>query len=219
MRALIVGSVRCEGSAGLVRGLASRSDLVVAADGGGRTLAEAGIRPHLLIGDADSVDATTLEAFRDAGVEMVVFPADKDRTDLDLALEAARDRGATDVTVTGAVGGRLDHTLATLGSVLRHIDLRPVIAEPGLTAWVLDPAHRSEVTFTPDTVVSVMSLKGTSSVSSEGLHWPLDGLDLALFDPRGVSNRPQGDRVTLRISRGTALVTTGKDDSAIHTPR
>ena len=40
-------------------------------------------------------------------------PADKDATDLELALRAAQRIGATRVTVVGAGGGRLDHFLAT----------------------------------------------------------------------------------------------------------
>ena len=47
-------------------------------------------------------------------MEVRRFKAEKDETDLELALLAAVDMGADEIKVIAALGGRLDHTLANL---------------------------------------------------------------------------------------------------------
>ena len=82
--------------------------LVIAADGGYRLAAEVFGVPDLLVGDFDSIDALPV------GVPIVRHPAEKDDTDLALAANEAIDRGATDLYIYAALGGRLDHTVANL---------------------------------------------------------------------------------------------------------
>src|SRR5262249_59879246 len=66
----------------------------------------------LVIGDFDSADPAALEAAVAGGAEVRRYPADKDQSDLELALHAARAGGAKRVIVVGGSGGRLDHFLA-----------------------------------------------------------------------------------------------------------
>ena len=83
-------------------------DAVIAVDGGFASLADVGCAPDLAIGDFDSL------GYVPEGVEVLVFPPEKDASDMELALGEAVARGADAVEVYGALGGRLDHTLANL---------------------------------------------------------------------------------------------------------
>ena len=64
-------------------------DFLVAVDGGLRHLKRLGLKPDLLIGDLDSVDADELAEIEEVGVEVLRFPPAKDQTDLELALDYA----------------------------------------------------------------------------------------------------------------------------------
>src|SRR5688572_12733305 len=89
------------------------ADLVIAADGGAESLDAFRRRPDVLVGDMDSVGAALIERLEAAGTEVERHPADKERSDTELALETAVTRGATEIVLLGAIGGnRLDHELA-----------------------------------------------------------------------------------------------------------
>src|SRR4051794_10898103 len=94
--------------------------LVIAADSGADHAASLGLSVDLVVGDLDSVSPAGLAAARDGGARVDEHPAEKDATDLELALDAAVSAGATEIVVVGGHGGRLDHLLANcmlLGSV------------------------------------------------------------------------------------------------------
>src|SRR5690606_36583437 len=82
--------------------------LVIAADGGARNAEAYGCRIDLIVGDMDSVDAVMLARLADGGTEVERHPAQKDETDLELALTRAVERGADWLRVIGGLGGRLD---------------------------------------------------------------------------------------------------------------
>ena len=90
-----------------------RSGAVVAADGASTALTLSALHVDVASGDFDSVSPAGLAAAEAAGARVVRHPAEKDATDLELALdEAARARSRGGSLVVGVAGGRLDHLLA-----------------------------------------------------------------------------------------------------------
>ena len=119
-----------------VRHVLARAQLVVAADGGAAHVEAAGGVCDVIVGDQDSVASTTLDRARAAGADILDFPTAKDATDGELALREALSRGASSITIIGALGGpRVDHLLANV-ALLAHPDLR------GVDAVVEDAAYR-----------------------------------------------------------------------------
>jgi hypothetical protein len=53
------------------------------------------------VGDMDSIPASLLMRYHDAGVETHLHPPRKDATDLELALEMALGQGATRISILG----------------------------------------------------------------------------------------------------------------------
>src|SRR5205823_954221 len=81
-------------------------------DGGARHLAAIGRLPDLICGDGDSL-GTEIRSFEERGVRIELFPADKDQSDLELAIEAAIRAGARRIDVHGALAGaRPEHAVA-----------------------------------------------------------------------------------------------------------
>lgn len=207
--ALIVCAAPSPGTDAIVREAAAQADLVIGVDGGAAVCLSAGVRPDAVIGDLDSLAPALADGLRSDGVEFLVFPPHKDRTDLDLALDEVRVRGCTAAIITAAFSARLDHTLAAVGSVSRAAGLRPEIREPGQSGLVLSAAHLSTVTLEPEGVAfSVIAVNGPATVSITGAEWPLDRGDLAELESVGVSNVVSHDHATVVVHSGTILVWT-----------
>ena len=136
-RVLLVAAAPVAGTCALLPSLAADVDLVIAVDGGGRVCLEAGVLPDIVLGDFDSLSPEDLGRLSELGASVVRFPAEKDASDLELALAEARRAGAGSVVVTAAMSGRLDHTLVALGVLSGAADLKPHVVEPDLEAWVL----------------------------------------------------------------------------------
>jgi thiamine pyrophosphokinase len=185
------------------------ADLVVAADSGLDHAEALGIRVDVVVGDLDSVTDAALGRARDAGTPVTEHPRDKDATDLDLALLAAVDRGATHLVVVGGTGGRLDHLLGNLlllgapafagCTVELHAGPARVHVVRGGTACTIAAA--------PGELVSLMALHGpVRGVTTDGLRWTLAGDTLDPGSTRGISNEVVAPPVTVALDAGTLVV-------------
>ena len=177
-------------------------DAVIAVDGGFASLAAVGCAPDLAIGDFDSL------GYVPEGVEVLAFPPEKDASDMELALGEAVARGADAVEVYGALGGRLDHTLANL-------QLLASFAERGLTVTAVGERERIAFLVGPGElrldaagagIVSVFSLTDVSGVVEEGLKYGLDGVALTNRTSRGLSNEFIGTPARIALESGTLAV-------------
>src|SRR5260370_40285229 len=93
----------------------AEGELVIAADSGARTALALGDVPAFVVGDLDSLDVETREELERLGCQIVPAPVEKDETDTELAIEVALNKGASRITVLGALGGeRFEHTIANI---------------------------------------------------------------------------------------------------------
>ena len=176
--------------------------LVIAADGGARHAAPLGVEIDLWVGDFDSSDDLAhLSAPRQT------FPTDKDKTDLELALDIAKQRGATRALVLGAFGGRFDHALGIALMAARETRAGFTIhLESGTeSGWVLTPAQPLELPLTAGQTFSVLALEDALELSIAGAKWPLERVTLAFGASLGISNEA-GGTVKLSLEVGLALV-------------
>ncbi len=191
---------------GPVEGALWRADLVVAADGGLRQAVRLGLTPDLLVGDLDSATAAEVEAFELAGGKVERHPRDKDSTDLELALQACLDRGATHVVVAGGMQGRLDHTL---GNALVLASNRwnglQIDARFGPAQAHVIRGERS-LTGTPGETLSLFALGGVAEgIRTKGLRWELDGGSLEPGMGLGISNGFAVPDVSIGLGSGVLL--------------
>ena len=198
-------------------------DFVIAADGGLHLCEEMKLAPDLLIGDLDSVSAEDVDRMMSAGVAVKRFPAEKNETDLELALSAAVDAGYDVIRVIGALGGRLDQTLGNLFLLmlpeLKNCDVR---FDDGLEEVLLlnsEAAQPSDADTASNQgktsiriqgrtgdVISLLPLNGAvTGIRTEGLYYPLNEETLYPEHTRGISNVMRADTATISIENGTLL--------------
>jgi thiamine pyrophosphokinase len=191
-------------------GWATGLGYVVAADGGAERAAHLGLRPDLVVGDMDSLGVAARARLEAAGVPFQVWPAEKDASDLELALQAALARDPAHLVLLGVFGGeRLDHALA--GVVL--LSLPELI---GRDVVCLDAGRRvrllrgpSEVVLqgpTGDLVTLLPFGVDALGVRTSDLAYPLHGERLRLGSSRGLSNVRITARARVSLRAGLLLV-------------
>ncbi len=191
-----------------VRGVLARAQLVIAADGGAAHVEDAGGVCDVIVGDQDSALPETLDHARDTGADVLVFPIAKDATDGELALREALSRGATSITIVGALGGpRVDHLLANV-ALLAHPDLRDV------DAVIEDAAHRiwlaggaSSWRGAAGDGATLLAVGGDAhGVTTQGLRYALRDGVLPHGSSLGVSNEMTGPQAEISVAHGSVLV-------------
>ena len=190
----------------LVR-VVQEADVVIAADGGANWLAAQGLVPDVLVGDMDSVTDEVRAVIEVQGGRLVTAPQAKDETDLELALLEAVAMDVQQITVLGALGGRIDHALANVQllalTALRGRDVR--LYDGTSYLWLAD--SRTRVQGEPGDLVSLIPLGGdVRGVRTQGLAYPLRGETLFVGPARGTSNVMTGDEATIALEAGTLLV-------------
>lgn len=168
-------------------------DLIVCADGGLKHAMAIGLRPHVVLGDFDSL-GNVEQAFlqKEAGsIHVVRYPAEKDKTDGHLAVEYALAAGVKEILMLGGLGGRFDHTLGNLLLAwlcqARGVPLQ-IVGKNQYVSMLRGP-DRVEIRGRSGDYVSLLPLSPTViGVTTQGLYYPLDDAILYLGDTRGISN-------------------------------
>jgi thiamine pyrophosphokinase len=189
-----------------VRSLLQPDDVLIAADGGLRYLFELGLLPSLLIGDLDSADPDEVARAAGAGVRIERHPIDKDETDLELAILRAAEEGYLRILIVGALGGRLDQTLANLALLsdprFAHIDLH---LDDGVEEAFLIRAQAA-IAGSPGDRVSLLPVQGDAAgVTTQALAYPLSAETLYPYRTRGISNRMLADQAQVSLTAGLLL--------------
>jgi thiamine pyrophosphokinase len=183
-----------------------RSALVIAADSGLDHALALGFTADVVVGDLDSVTPDALARARDAGADVEPHPAEKDETDLELALRRAVALGMQRVTVIGGGGGRHDHLLAN-ALVLGHHDYAGLELDALVgTAKLTVIRARVELRGAPGSFLSLLPLGGPArGIRTDGLRYPLRDEALVPSTTRGVSNEFLAPIATVSLVHGVLL--------------
>ena len=179
---------------------------VVAADGGLEHARALGLEVTVAVGDFDSASPEAVREAEAAGVRVDRHPAEKDATDLELALETALTFAPSRILVLAGAGDRLDHlvsALLLLGSA--RWSAVEVDAEIG-PARVHVIRGQRELAGRAGELISLLALHGPAeAVWTEGLVYELRGETLEPGSSRGVSNLFATDTARVSVERGVVL--------------
>lgn len=175
--------------------------LVIAADRGLDHCLKAGITPKYAVGDFDSAKSAVPD-----GVERIVAPAEKDDTDTALAVNLGIEQGCEVFRLFCALGGRLDHSFASLQTLyaLRKEGKRGVLYGDGCEAFfAIDEMVRIPKF---EGYLSVFEFEGTPTVSISGAKYCIKDYVLRNTFPIGVSNEVAGDFAEITAKGGAVLI-------------
>ena len=184
--------------------------LVLGADGGAHHARILNVTLNAIVGDRDSL--SDLEQHGISNTAFVSYPAEKDETDLELALLYARKQGVDQVVMVGVMGGRMDMAIANI-LLITHASLtscRIEVWHGEQTGWVIKPPGE-DISGHPGDTVSLIALGGAASgITTKGLKYSLKDEGLTFGSARGISNLLEVPSAHVKLSEGLLL--------AVHTP-
>jgi thiamine pyrophosphokinase len=179
----------------IIRPLIRRHPKVVAVDGGLIHCQKMGIRPHLIVGDFDSCPPSLLEQYQ--GIPQIVLQRDKNETDLEVAIQG---EGGKQITLYGAWGRRMDHSLTNALLLARW----PIAMETE-TERVFAIDKRIKLPCFAGQTISLIPLYGpVSGITTQGLKWELQNgkMDQNFI---GISNICLGTQAEISVQTGSLL--------------
>ena len=198
-RRCVIFTARCDGDPALAYD-PRQSDYILCADAGYEIARSIGIKPHAVIGDFDSMNAP-------GGETIIRHPVMKDETDTILCIDHALEMGVRNFLIVGGIGGRLDHTLANLQTLI-------YLAEKGAAAELCDGCMR--ITAVKNGSVRIPRAPGKLSVFAmngvcEGVHirgakYNVENATLTPDFPLGMGNDFAEDFADIGVKSGTLLV-------------
>ncbi|MCL2362686.1 MAG: thiamine diphosphokinase [Defluviitaleaceae bacterium] len=204
MRACIISGGQVTDYA-IIKSLIHNDDTIICADSGYNHAVKMGINPDILVGDFDSIGVVPPD------VKSLRFPARKDLTDTEIAIEYARDKGFKDFLLLACTGTRMDHCIT-------NVLLLKGFLERGENA-VLQDEH-NEIMLTnkklsfqgaPGDIVSLVPLQTCCGVCTNGLEYPLNEAILYVGKGLGVSNVMLEETASISLCEGLLLIIKARD--------
>lgn len=188
------------------------ADVVICADGGARHLILMKMLPDVVIGDLDSLAGTDLDWLRKNDVDIIKYPRRKDAGDTELAVSWAIENGATDITLTGVTGTRMDHSLANLF-------LLKMISDKGITCRILNAQNevylvddKFTIAGEPGELLSIIPItERVTGLTLSGLEYPLKNAVLSMGTSMGISNVFAEKEARISLENGIVIVTKSRD--------
>lgn len=157
--------------------------ILVAADGAAALALAFGHLPRAVIGDLDSIDGASRARIPPERLHLV---SEQDSTDFEKCLAKVR---APLILGVGFMGARLDHELAAYNALVRYPQQRCILIGPVDICFHAPPTL--ELNLDAGCRVSLFPM-GAVTGRSEGLRWPIEGLQFAPDGRIGTSNAALG---------------------------
>jgi thiamine pyrophosphokinase len=179
---------------------------VIAADGGLAHALALGLDVALVVGDLDSASPVHVREAEELGARIEQHPEAKDATDLELALDAALERGPARIVIVAGDGGRLDHLLGNL-LLLASDKYADVEVDAALGTARLHVVRRERtLEGSPGDLLSLVPLHAPAEgVRTHGLLYPLVDETLEAGSSRGISNVFAESSARVSLERGVLL--------------
>lgn len=201
----------------LADGAFKGASAIIAADGGVHHLYNIQELPSHVIGDYDSLLSAEFPAvvnwLEQGGVRFESVSAEKDETDLELAIAFAIDHcllqdGDGDIIIYGGFGGRIDQELANM-LLLAHPNFKNYsieLRDQYQKVWLMHAGKSGGVIGRIGDTISLIPIGGDTHIrQTTGLKWPLNNSTLSFGPARGISNVLTQKIANIDIKSGVLL--------------
>lgn len=182
-----------------------QEDFIICADRGYIYCRELGCSPDLVLGDFDSYSGEL-----PSDCEILRYPVEKDDTDTMIAIKESIRRGYDEILMLGMLGGRLDHTIANIQSLVYAVKhgLRAHILEKGCRITAIRDGQSVVVPYEDGYHFSVFShTDHARGVSIRHAKYELEGEDITNGFPIGVSNHfLPGEDAQISVQEGILVI-------------
>ena len=193
-----------------------KPDCIIGVDKGLEFCYRNHVIPDWILGDFDSISKEVIDWYRkQQEIPIRQYKPEKDDTDTRLGMELALKLGSDKIFLLGATGGRLDHYMGNLQSLL-------ITARKEKEGWILDEQNAITVRKAGKICihkeeqfgkyVSFFSMGDeVTGLSLTGFQYPLDGYTLKNSDGIAVSNQLLDDCGIIEFETGYLMMVMSKD--------
>lgn len=191
----------------------NKFDKLIAVDKGLEILTKLQIRPNYIIGDFDSVNCDVLEQYKNIEIPITYLKPEKDFTDTHMAIKLANEIGSKNITIMGAIGTRIDHSLANIHVLKEALDnnVQAKLVDENNEIMLIN--KETSIKKNDDfKYVSIIPLTSkVTGVTLKGFKYLLENATLNIGESIGVSNEQLEDKATIEIKEGIAILIFSKD--------
>jgi len=186
-----------------VKRIASNCDILIAANGGAKLMADLGLKPGVIIGDMDSAVPDMWNG--ENHIKRIPYSPRKDKSDAELAVDYALELGYQQVILVAATGGRLDHTLGNVTLLVSHPG-QVALFDGTSTLVAVDKSEKCRLHGQIGTLVSLIPYSlGPFTIRTKGLKYQLQDESLNSAT-HGLSNELSQTETCVCVSNGVLLV-------------
>lgn len=189
-----------------------KADIVIGVDRGAYWLIANNIMPDVAIGDFDSVNAEEFSLIEKKSRQVFRYNAEKDETDLELAVNYVVGLKSKNVEIYGALGTRFDHVWAGVHLLLR-------LESHNICGQLVDKNNFIHIVRHTETVsplagyfyISLFPLGVRAVVSLKGFRYDVDHRPFIRGSTLGVSNEIVSKSAQIIVHAGSVLVIRSRD--------
>lgn len=182
----------------------SKKDFLIAVDGGANKLVKTSFKPNIIIGDMDSISKNALKKFKAS--EQIRYPREKDKIDLELAIDYCVKKKFKEIIILGALGTRADMTMTNiflLTQIPKKIDARIIHENQEI---YLIHKKKSSVIGLPREQISLFPINGNvKGLTLEGFKYEIKNYNLRFGIGIGLSNEFKNKKASITFKDGLLL--------------
>lgn len=203
MRILVAADGECSLTRETFKARIGSIDKIIVADGALRHIDSLALVPDYIVGDLDSVDNKLLTKYKSAHIEK--YPSDKDKTDLEIAVEKALSFSPSELIFIGMFGGRIDHQFGNVLLLTKISVVKISIEDNKISGFILN--NKNSIILNHSKNFSLIPLsKEVAGVTVTGARWNLKNKILTLGSPTALCNEFIDNEVKIKIESGSLLV-------------
>ena len=169
-------------------------------DGGTEYLYKLLLQPTQIIGDFDSIDENTKKrAIRD-GADINSFDPDKDRTDLEIALDVAKKNKGKDITIIGGEGNDIDHLFGNLLTISSFHSTEEIMWVTKLETIIFSTKQFFKIK--KNSTFSILPLSRIENLSIKGAKWDIDNENIPYGSTRTLRNSALSEEIFIEAKNG-----------------
>lgn len=194
---------------------ANSFNTIICVDKGLEIAEKLNILPNYIVGDFDSVDKDILKKYvSNPNITIQSLNPEKDNTDTEIALNLAIELHSTSITIIGALGNRMDHSISNIHILLSCLKKK-------IPCCILDPYNKislidSYTQFNKNAqygkYVSFLPFTATvTGITLQGFKYPLNGITMDIGTSLCVSNEIVQNIASIDLKTGILIMIQSKD--------
>lgn len=182
-----------------------RKQNIIAVDKGLEKLSKLNITPTHVVGDFDSVSNGILKQYQsNSQIKFHKYQPEKDNTDTDIAVKLAIELKSDTITILGALGKRMDHSLANIHILKYALDAK-------IPCQIVDTHNKiylikeNMILYKNESYGKYISLipltTEVEGITLNGFKYPLKNASLVIGKSLGISNEIVEEVATIELKK------------------